>query len=228
MQNEKSKCCNYLVHKTLYSWICRKCNEYCEIIPSKCTCQYEDKHGLTCPLYIPSKNPMEEDKAEEHTCYDIPCVACNNLNQEECPREKYRKGYCEIKGCPYQHQSNQENKNKECEQWNHDICTSPTCPLYPSKDIEDLENGRVLEKLNNQEDKSILKNIDYNVGTYEKIVEPIQENKDWEMELHSQLFMNVLEDENETACIAFIKKTKQESYEEGKEQGLLEGVARSK
>jgi hypothetical protein len=58
MQNEKSKCCGY--EKVIRKPECGGCGK--PFIPSKCTCQYEDKHGLTCPLYVPSKNPMEECK----------------------------------------------------------------------------------------------------------------------------------------------------------------------
>lgn len=93
------------------------------------------------------------------------------------------------------------------------------CPTSKFGDWE----GRVLEKWNNQEDKSSLKNIDDNVGTYEKIVEPIQEDKDWE--IYRQKLTEQIHYSRQPFCVGcgmtvegfdnLIKKTKQESYEEG-------------
>lgn len=63
---------------------------------SECNCGYEEVHGLTCPSYIPTKNPMEEkcpamaiDKPCEEDHYGN-CYHCgrNMLTDKKSPQEE--------------------------------------------------------------------------------------------------------------------------------------------
>lgn len=171
-----------------------------------CGKNVEPFNDMLCFQHTQSKNPMEEkgDGEENHTAW------CKNCKFTIC-----KCGNPDIISSP--HQSNQEDKSKEC--------CNKCSDLSQEYEILCINTKCSCHKFN-QEDKDCPNKgkvggcpLCFNTHHGEK---DFQEDKDWEIEfsrhwIESEPFICTQKgrENAENRIKNFIKKTKQESYEEG-------------